>query len=169
MWVFIILKLLLTGCSTHIQCGLFCLVIPFWKFLHRHAQMCASQESLKSRQVVMKIQPWQIITKIILTSIFFSNPTALVGNACLVRGSLQSQCEKWSHHVGSLGHGNPEGDWNQQPSASFKAQTSYPGDGVPHESLSSSYISHGESMRTPLSLQLTSQRPKLTEHISVSE
>lgn len=134
---------------SHSGC-LSCFVLPFWKFLHRRAQQCVSQAILKSGQVVMKVLPSQKRTKIILTCIFFST-TALVGNACMVCGGMQSQCEKWSHHVGFVRHWNPKRDWNQQPSASLKAQTSHPGDGFPHESFSSSDLAHCESMWTPSS------------------
>lgn len=93
--------------------------------------------------------------------LLFPNTTALAGNACLVCGSMQSQREKWSHHVSFIGHRNPKGDWNQQPSASLKAQTSHPGDGFPHQPFSSSDIAYCESTcALPLlPLMLTTQQP----------
>lgn len=85
----------------------------------------------------------------LLLLFFFFNTTALAGNACLVCGSMQSQREKWCHHVGFIRHWNPKGDWNQQPSAPLKAQTSHPGDGFPHKPFSSSDIANCESMCAP--------------------
>lgn len=55
---------------SHSGC-LSCFILPFWKFLHKHAQWCVLQAILKSSQIVIKVLPSQIITKIILTCIFF--------------------------------------------------------------------------------------------------
>lgn len=105
----------------------------------------------------------------------FPYPTALVGNACLVRCGLPSQREKWGHHVCFIRHWDPERNRNQQSPASLKAATSNPRDGFPNKSFSSSDIPNCESVSAPPSPNagqkaaiISPQSPTVAAHISVS-
>lgn len=68
---------------------------------------------------------------------------AVGGYAGVVCGSLSCQREEWSHHVSSVRHRDPAGDWHQQPSAPTQTPLGHPGDGLPHQPVSTPYLQNG--------------------------
>lgn len=74
----------------------------------------------------------------------FSTASALGGHACLVCGRLPGQCQERRHHGQPVRHGDPEGNWHQQPPAQAQATPRHSGDGVAHITLSTRFLPHCE-------------------------
>lgn len=65
---------------------------------------------------------------------------AVGGHASLVRGSVPRQREERRHNVCAVGHRNPAGDRDQQPSAPAKAPPRHSGNHVAHQPLGPAHL-----------------------------
>lgn len=67
--------------------------------------------------------------------------------AGVVRGSVSSQCQVRRHHECTQRHGDTAGDWYQQPATSAQVETSHPGDGVAHLTVSTQDVTNNTRIR----------------------
>lgn len=69
---------------------------------------------------------------------------AVGGYAGVVCSSVSCQREERSHYVRSVRHRDPEGDWDQQPTAPTQTPTGHPRNGVPHQPLCATHLQNGK-------------------------
>lgn len=86
-----------------------------------------------------------MMTMSLSKNISFSFLTAVGWHAGMVCSGLPCQRKEWCHHVRAIRYRDPERDRHQQPTAQTETQTGNPGDGVTHQSLSPTHLTHCKS------------------------